>query len=245
MGLGKTGWGNRIMTGVLYGIGTGPGDPELVTRKAWRVVCEASVVAYPAPEGGESFARQIMAEAISADSVEIEMSVPMISGRIPAQSIYDEGAAEIAGHLQVGRDVVVLCEGDPLFYGSFMYILSRLRDRFETQIIPGVSSMTACAAAHNHALAARSDILTVLPGTLDDEILEARLEACDAAVIIKIGRNLPRLRALLERLKLVEQARYTSHASLPHQRVMPLAEAPEDAPYFSMIIIYKGDDPWI
>ena len=233
------------MTGILYGIGTGPGDPELVTRKAWRIVSAAPVVAYPAPEGGQSFARSIMAEAISTDATEIEMAVPMISGRAPAQSIYDEGAEAIAAHLDAGRDVAVLCEGDPLFYGSFMYILARLRDRFETRIIPGVTSMTACAAAHNHALLARNDILTVLPGTLDDATLAARLGECDAAVIMKVGRNLPRLRALLDQLGLTPHARYTSYASLPDQQVMPLAEAPEEAPYFSMIILYKGHDPWI
>ena len=101
----------------------------------------------PCTEGGQSFARSIMAEAISTDATEIEMAVPMISGRAPAQSIYDKGAEAIAAHLDAGRDVAVLCEGDPLFYGSFMYILARLRDRFETRIIPGVTSMTACAAA--------------------------------------------------------------------------------------------------
>lgn len=233
------------MAGILYGIGTGPGDPELVTRKAWRIVSEAAVVAYPAPEGGVSFARQIMADAVPEGCVEIAMVVPMVSGRAPAQSIYDEGAAAIATHLEAGRDVAVLCEGDPLFYGSFMYILARLRDQFDVRIIPGVTSMTACAAAHNHALVARNDILTVLPGTLDDETLAARLGEADAAVIMKIGRNLSRLRALLQRLGLMDQALYTSHASLPHQRMMPLAEAPEDAPYFSMIILYKGHDPWI
>ena len=233
------------MAGILYGVGTGPGDPELVTRKAWRIVENARVVAYPSAEGSGSFARAIMAEAISDQAVEIEMPVPMVSGRAPAQSIYDEGAAAIADHLEAGRDVAVLCEGDPLFYGSFMYILARLRDRFETRIIPGVTSMTACASAHNHALVARNDILTVLPGTLNDETIAARLNDCDAAVIMKLGRNLPRLRALLERLGLLEKALYTGHASLPHQQMMPLSEAPDDAPYFSMIILYKGNDPWI
>jgi len=234
-----------MKTGTLYGIGTGPGDPELVTRKAWRITSEAAVVAYPAPEGGESFARSIMAEAIRPDTEEIIMPVPMVSGRAPAQAIYDEGAAKMAHHLGRGQDVVVLCEGDPLFYGSFMYILARLRDRFPTRIIPGVTSMTAAAAAHNHALVARSDILTVLPGTLDDARLEQRLQDCDAAVIMKIGRHLSRLKKVLARLDLDGKALYVSHASLPHQQAVPLGDAPDEAPYFSIIIIYKGNDPWI
>ncbi len=234
-----------MTTGTLYGIGTGPGDPELVTRKAWRITSEAGVIAYPAPEGGESFARSIMAEAIRPDAEEIIMAVPMVAGRAPAQAIYDNGAEQIAEHLTAGRDVVVLCEGDPLFYGSFMYILARLRDDFTTRIIPGVTSMTAAAASHNHALVARNDILTVLPGTLDDTVLEQRLAGCDAAVIMKIGRHLPRLKALLRRLGLAGRAFYTSHASLAHEQAVPLVDAPDEAPYFSIIIIYKGDDPWI
>ena len=231
--------------GMLYGVGTGPGDPELVTRKAWRLIEQAGVIAYPSAEGGDSFARSIVSEAISPDAIEIEMPVPMVSGRAPAQAIYDEGAAAIRVHLEAGRDVVVLCEGDPLFYGSFMYLLARLRDDFETQIIPGVTSMTACAAAHNHALVARADVLTVLPGTLDDAALTARIHETDAVVIMKIGRHLGRLRDLLTRLGLADQALYVSHASLPHEKALPLSQAPDKAPYFSMILLYKGNDPWI
>lgn len=233
------------MTGTLYGIGTGPGDPELVTRKAWRLVQEADVIAYPSAEGGDSFARSIMADAIKPDAIQIEMPVPMVSGRAPAQAIYDDGAAAIRDHLSAGRDVVVLCEGDPLFYGSFMYILARLRDDFPTQIIPGVTSMTACAAAHNHALVARNDVLTVLPGTLDNDVMLDRIKASEAVVIMKIGRHLGRIRDLLSTQGLAQQALYVSHASLPHEKALPLSNAPDTAPYFSMILLYKGQDPWI
>ena len=233
------------MTGTLYGIGTGPGDPELVTRKAWRLVQEADVIAYPSAEGGDSFARSIVADAIKPDAVEIEMPVPMVSGRAPAQAIYDDGAAAIRDHLSAGRDVVVLCEGDPLFYGSFMYILARLRDDFPTQIIPGVTSMTACAAAHNHALVARNDVLTVLPGTLDNDVMLDRIKASEAVVIMKIGRHLGRIRDLLSAQGLAQQALYVSHASLPYEKALLLSDAPDTAPYFSMILLYKGQDPWI
>ncbi|MCE2516950.1 MAG: precorrin-2 C(20)-methyltransferase [Alphaproteobacteria bacterium] len=231
--------------GTLYGVGTGPGDPELVTRKAWRITQEAGVVAYPSAEGGDSFARRIMADAIAPDAIEIEMPVPMVSGRAPAQAIYDDGAEQIRTQLKAGRDVVVLCEGDPLFYGSFMYILARLRDEFSTRIIPGVTSMTACASAHNHALVARNDVLTVLPGTQDDATLSARIDDADAVVIMKIGRHLGRIKSLLMSKGLAEKSLYVSHASLPHQQAEPLTEAPDTAPYFSMILLYKGDDPWI
>ena len=234
-----------MIKGRLIGVGTGPGDPQLVTRRAWALVEAARVIAYPAPDTGESFARSIMAEAITDKAVEIPIIVPMRPGRVPAQSIYDDAAVAIAAHLEAGQDVIVLCEGDPLFYGSFMYLLVRLRDDYPVEIVPGVTSLAACAAAQAHPLAARSDVLTVLPGTLDDEALAVAIDAADAVAIMKIGRHMPRLRALLERLGLAAAALYTSHASLPHQRALPLAEAPDDAPYFSMILIYKGDDPWI
>ncbi len=234
-----------MTTGTLYGVGTGPGDPQLVTRRAWSLIESARVIAYPAPDSGESFARSIVAEAISPDAVEIPMVVPMRTGRAPAQSIYDRGAADMAAHLGAGRDVVLLCEGDPLFYGSFMYLLMRLRDDFPVEIVPGVNSLSACAAAQSHPLVARSDILTVLPATLDDAVLAEAIDRADAVAIMKIGRHMPRLRALLGLLGLAARARYTSHASLPHQKALALADAPDEAPYFSMILVYKGDDPWI
>ena len=128
--------------GKLYGIGTGPGDPELVTRKAWRLIQQADIIAYLAPDDGPGFARGIVAEAIGHDVCEIIMRVPMRIGRAPAQSIYDDGAKQIAAYLDAGRDVVMLCEGDPLFYGSFMYILARLRDDYPVEIIAGVTAKT-------------------------------------------------------------------------------------------------------
>ena len=233
------------MTGRLIGVGTGPGDPQLVTRRAWALIEGARVIAYPAPDTGTSFARSIVAEAIAGDAVEIPMIMPMRPGRAPAQSVYDDAATAIGGHLAAGRDVIVLCEGDPLFYGSFMYLLVRLRDSYPVEIVPGVNSLSACAAAQAHPLVARSDVLTVLPGTLDDEALAAAIGAADAVAIMKIGRHMPRLRALVDRLGLTGHALYTSHASLPHERALALSDAPDDAPYFSMILIYKGDDPWI
>lgn len=230
--------------GTLYGVGTGPGDSQLVTRRAWSLIESAAVIAYPAPDDGVSFARSIVADAISDDAIEIPMVVPMRSGRMPAQNIYDQGAATIKTHLDAGRDVIVLCEGDPLFYGSFMYLLARLRD-YEVEVIPGITSMTACAAAEAHPLVARNDILTILPAPLDDATLEAAIKKAEAVVIIKVGRHLGRIRSLFDRLGYAGTARYVSHASLPHQTCHKLSDAPENAPYFSMIILYKGDDPWL
>ena len=246
----STGTGNvtakaPATTGTLYGVGTGPGDAELVTRRAWRLIETARVIAYPAPDDGDSFARSIVTEAISADATEIVMRVPMRAGRAPAQSIYDNAAKDIAAHLDAGCDVVVLCEGDPLLYGSFMYVLARLKPNYPVEVVPGVTSLSACAAAHAMPLVARNDTLSVVPGGLEDDRLEIAIKDAEAIAIMKVGRHMPRLRQLLTKLGLASHTRYTSHASLPHQRVLPLDQAPDDAPYFSMLLIYRGEDPWI
>ncbi|MEL6478352.1 MAG: precorrin-2 C(20)-methyltransferase [Pseudomonadota bacterium] len=233
------------MTGRLYGIGLGPGDPELMTLKAVRLIAACPVIAYPAPDHGESFARRIADGVIPDSAEEIPMIVPMRVERFPAQEVYAEAAAQIAAHLTAGRDVAVLCEGDPFFYGSFMYLFARLADDFAVEIVPGVSSLGACAAAAARPLVARNDVLTILPGPLSDAQLQPRIEADESVAIMKVGRHLPRLRALLAKMGLTEKAVYIERASLPEGRALPLSEAPEQAPYFSMILIYRGDDPWL
>ena len=233
------------MTGTLYGIGVGPGDPELMTLKAHRLIAAARVVAYPAPDDGDSFARRIAAAAIPEGAEEIPMIVPMRADRFPAQEVYAEAAERIAGHLDAGTDVAVLCTGDPFFYGSFMYLFARLAARFPVEVVPGVTALTACAAALKRPLTARNDALTVLPGPLADTELRPRIEAAQAIAMIKVGRHLGRLRALLDTMGLTGNAGYVERASLDAEHVCPLAQAPEKAPYFSMILIYKGDDPWL
>ena len=235
----------RPVTGRLYGIGVGPGDPELMTLKAHRLITTAHVVAYPAPDTGESFARRIASGVIPANAEEIPMVVPMNPERFPAQEVYQGAAEQIAGHLDAGTDVAVLCEGDPFFYGSFMYLFARLAERFPVEIVPGVSSLNACAAVLKRPLTARNDVLTVLPGPLPDTALRARIEAAEAVAIMKVGRHLPRIRTLLDGMGLTDRAGYIERASLGKEHVSPLAEAPEKAPYFSMILIYKGTDPWL
>ncbi len=231
---------SQAAAGQLYGIGVGPGDPELMTLKAVRLLGEVPVVAYPAPEDGESSARKIAARFIPAGRTEIIIRVPMRPGRMPVE-VYDAAAREIAAHLQAGRDAAVLCEGDPFFYGSFMYLHDRLARRFSVTIVPGVTSLTACAAASGRPLVRRDDVLTVLPATLPDEQLERRLLNANAAAILKVGRHLPRLKALLTRLSLMESSRYVAHASRADEQVAPLVELEEgDAPYFSMILIARG-----
>ena len=229
----------RRATGRLYGIGVGPGDPELMTLKAVRILGETPVVVYPAPEDGDSSARRIAARFIPVGRTEIAIRVPMRPGRMPVE-VYDRAAEEIAAHLQAGRDVAVLCEGDPFFYGSFMYLHDRLAGRFPATIVPGVTSLTACAAASGRPLVRRDGVLTVLPATLPDEALERHLGATDAAAVLKVGRHLPRIKALLSRLSLADAARYVAHASRTDERIARLAELDDpEAPYFSMILIAR------
>ena len=233
------------MTGTLYGVGLGPGDPDLMTLRAHKLISQAGVVAYPALAGGDSFARAIAADAIAPGTHEIVMDVPMTTAREPAQAAYDTGAAEIAAQLDAGHDVVCLCEGDPFFYGSFMYIFARLAGRYDVQVVPGVTSITTCAARAGMPLAARNERLTVLPGPLPEDELRARIDGAESVAIMKVGRHLPKIRGVIDALGLSGQAVYVERASLPDEHICPLTEAPEKAPYFSMILLTKGADPWL
>ncbi len=233
------------MKGTLYGIGLGPGDPELITLKAARLIEGATTIAYPTLAGGDSFARAIAKDFIKDGTHEIRMDVPMTTDRQPAQDAYDAGASEIAKVLKTGENVVCLCEGDPFFYGSFMYLNARLVAEFNVEVIPGVTSITACAARAGMPLAARNERLTVLPGPLPEAELKARIEGAESVVIMKVGRHLPKIRGVIDALGLTEQAGYVERATLPEEVVLPLAQAPEKAPYFSMILLTKGADPWL
>ena len=225
------------MSGRLYGIGVGPGDPELMTLKAARILAAAPVVAYPAANDGPSLARAIAAAHIVPGATEIEIRVPMRPGAPPGE-VYDAAAAEIAGHLRAGRDVAVLCEGDPLFYGSFIYLHERLA-AFPATIVPGVSALSACAAAAGRPLVRREGGLSVVPATLDDRVLEERLSGVEAAAIMKVGRHLPRIAAVLARLGRAGDALYVEHASRPDEQVLALdaAAAAGRSSYFAMILV--------
>jgi precorrin-2/cobalt-factor-2 C20-methyltransferase len=228
------------MSATVFGLGVGPGDAELITVKALRLLRAAPVVAYPAPEDGASFARGIVARWLVPAQIELAIRVPMESARFPAQAVYDRAADEIAAHSAAGRAVAVLCQGDPFFYGSFMYLFARLAERVPVEVVPGVSSLAACAAAAGMPLAARNDALVVLPATLGDDELARRLLAADSAAIIKLGRHFARLRALLGRLGLVDKARYVERATTASERVLPLAAVDRaSVPYFSMILLHR------
>jgi len=228
------------VSGTLFGLGIGPGDPDLVTIKARDVLARVPVVAYPAPEGGTSLVRAIAAPHVPEGRVEIIISTPMSADRFPADEVYDRYAAEIAGHLEAGRDVAILCEGDPFLYGSFMYLFERLAGDHRAEVVPGVSSLNAVAAAAGAPLVSRNEMLSVLPATLPEDELEARLAISDAVAVMKVGRNLAKVRRVLRRLGTEDAARYVERATMAEQRVMPLdAVSGDTAPYFSMILVRR------
>lgn len=232
--------------GRLYGIGTGPGDPELLTLKAVRLLGACQVVSYFCKRGGVGRARAACADHIHERHLELPLvypvttELPHTSGDYHQQieAFFDEAALAVAEHLGAGRDVALLNEGDAFFYGSFMHIFLRLKDRFEITVVPGVNSVMACGALLPRPLVMRDDVLAVIPGTLDDAGLRAALDADRATVIMKVGSNLGRIARLARELGLAERAWYVEKASMPEQRVLPLSEVSEDkAPYFSMVLI--------
>jgi precorrin-2/cobalt-factor-2 C20-methyltransferase len=226
--------------GRLFGLGLGPGDPELVTLKALRLLRAAPVVAYPAPEQGDSFARHIVAQWLDRGQREIAIRFPMRPGPPPA-AIYRKAASEIAAVLDAGDDVAYLCQGDPLFYGSFAGILTRLAARYAVAVVPGVSSLTACAAAALRPLVQRDATLSVIPAGLPEDEIASRLAVADAAAIVKLGRHFAKLRGVLARLDLLDEAVYVERASLPDQRVAALATIdPARGPYFATALVWRG-----
>jgi precorrin-2/cobalt-factor-2 C20-methyltransferase len=232
-----------LAAGRLYGLGVGPGDPELLTLKALRLLRAVPVLAYPAPEHGDSFARSIVAAWIEGHQREIAIRFPMRPGAPPVE-IYDGAAAELAAELDAGHDVALLCQGDPLFYGSFIHVFTRLAGRYRIEIVPGVSSLTACAGAAAIPLVSRDDTLAVIPATLDEDQIAAGLAASDSVAIVKLGRHLVKVRRVLDRLALLACAVYIEHATLPTQRVTPFASVnPDLAPYFSMVLVRCAEQP--
>lgn len=240
------------MTGRFYGVGLGPGDPELITRKAARIIADADVVAYHAGVNKASYARTIAAELIADGVIEEELRYPVTTGVTDhpggyagaLADFYETSAARLAAHLAAGRTVALLTEGDPLFYGSFMYMHDRLSARFDTEIIPGIPAFSAATAALGMPLVRQTDVLTVLPGTLGEHELAMRLADTDGAIIMKLGRTFPAVRRALVAAGRLEHAWYVERASHPQQRWLPVAgidEADEAAiPYLSLIVV-DGD----
>jgi precorrin-2 C20-methyltransferase / precorrin-3B C17-methyltransferase len=238
------------VTGHLYGIGVGPGDPELITLKAARLIKNADVIAYHSGTAGRSIARTIADSLISERAIEELLIYPVTTGSTDhplgyygaVADFYDESAERLSKHLNAGRDVVVLAEGDPLFYSSYMYLHDRLSPRYASDIVPGVTSLTAAATALTTPLARHEDILTVLPGTLPIPELARRLADTDAAAIMKLGRTFDGVVEALRQSGRLSDARYVERASTGEQRILPVTDVdPPTVPYFSMIVVPGRD----
>ncbi len=237
------------MSGRLYGVGVGPGDPELTTLKAARLIAAADVIAYHSGVDKQSNARRIAATLIPDGVIEENLVYPVTTGTTghpggyagAMAEFYEASAARLAVHLEAGRAVVLLAEGDPLFYGSFMYMHDRLSARFVTEIVPGVPSFAAATASVASPLVRQTDVLTILPGTLSESELARRLADTHGAIIMKLGRTFPKVRSALEQAGRLDHAMYVERASMPEQRWLPVRDVdPETVPYFSLIVV-PGD----
>ncbi len=232
--------------GTLWGVGLGPGDPELVTVKAARVIGEADVVAYHSARHGRSIARGIAERYLRPGQIEEHLIYPVTTevtdhpgGYAGAlEDFYVEATQRIAAHLDAGRNVALLAEGDPLFYSSYMHLHTRLTHRFNAVIVPGVTSVSAASAAVATPLVAGDEVLSVLPGTLPVAELTRRLADADAAVVLKLGRSYPAVREALSASGRLDDAFYVERASTPGQRVLPAADVDETSvPYFSLAML--------
>jgi precorrin-2 C20-methyltransferase / precorrin-3B C17-methyltransferase len=234
-----------MTTGRLFGVGIGPGDPELLTLKARRVIEAADVVAYPTARHGKSVSRRIAAPFLRPDQIEVALTFPFTTEATESAEayeralteFYDSSAEQLAAHLDAGRDVAVLCEGDPFFYGSYMYLHERLAGRYQAEVVPGVTSFSAAAAAAGTPLAKRDDVFTVLPGTLPPDVLATQLRGVDAAVVMKLGRGFDRVREAAERAGVADRGVYVERASAPEERIAELRDVEGDVPYMSLVLV--------
>ncbi len=231
----------------LYGVGVGPGDPKLMTIRAGEVIRAADVLAYPVNGAGTSRARAIASALIPAGVTEMPIHIPMRSEREPARAAYDAAAQAISDHLKAGRSVAYLCVGDPLFYGSFMYLSARLKGAHKIEVIPGVASLSACAAQTLVPLAGRDDVLSVVPATLGEDELKSALAAADSMAIIKVGRHFAKVRAVLRALGLEGRATILESATGESERITTLDKfsdetiGEEGAHYFSTILVRRKE----
>ena len=236
----------KMGKGRLIGVGTGPGDPELLTLKAVRALAEADVVVHFAKRNSNGNARAIVDGHMKPGVVEMPLHYPVTTEiakddddyKAQILAFYEESAARVAEHLSAGRTVAVLSEGDPLFYGSYMHLHVRLAHLYPTEVIPGVTAMSGCWSGTGVPIVQGDDVLTILPGTMSAFELTRRLADTDAAVIMKVGRNLPKIRHALQTAGRLETAIYVERGTMANGASMRLIDKADDhAPYFSIILV--------
>ncbi|WP_299688472.1 precorrin-2 C(20)-methyltransferase [uncultured Tateyamaria sp.] len=236
-----------MSVGTVYGVGLGPGDPDLMSVRADRLLRRAKHVAFFRKAGRPGQARRIVEGMLPEDRVEFPMEYP-VTTEIPLTDpryneilsrFYAECTAHLRGLAQAGEDVVVLCEGDPFFYGSFMHLYTRLKDDTPVEVVPAITGMSGAWTATGAPVTWGDDILTVLMGTLDEDTLAARMGAADAIVVMKIGRNIEKVRRALRRAGKYDAAHLIEFATMPNQSVQLLSDAEDKVtPYFSIIVVH-------
>ena len=236
-----------MSTGTLYGVGLGPGDPDLMSLRAHRLLTAAGHVAYFRKAGRSGQARRIVEGLLHQDVCEFAMEYP-VTTEIPLSdpryneilaAFYSKCTAHLLHLLRSGQDVVVLCEGDPFFYGSFMHLHSRLKDQVPVQVVPAITGMSGAWTATGNPVTWGDDILTVLMGTLPEDTLTAHMVRSDALVVMKIGRNLDKVRRAIDQAGRLASAWLVEHATMPNEKVSRLSEVDETvSPYFSIIIVH-------
>lgn len=233
--------------GTIFGVGLGPGDPDLMSVRADRLVRGAHHVAYFRKAGRAGRARTTVEGMLRADVQEIPMDYP-VTTEIPLDDpayadclagFYAQVSAHLIAVAATGQDVVVLCEGDPFFYGSFMHLYTRVKDHAPVSVVPAITGMSAAWTATGIPITWGDDVLCVLTGTMDGPALARHMEAADALVVMKIGRNLPKVRAALAAAGKLDRAWLVECASMEAERVIPLAQAGDrTVPYFSIVIVH-------
>jgi precorrin-2/cobalt-factor-2 C20-methyltransferase len=240
---------SEVKSGTLFGVGLGPGDPELMTLKAARVLSSAPVVAHFRKAGRPGHARTIASAHIRGDVIEAAFEYPVTTeinfredGYVSAiRDFYEASAASIVSYLEDGRDVALLCEGDPFFYGSFLHMYDRIKVSHRVMVIPGITGMSGCWTAAQAPITYGDDVMTVLPGTLEKDALAKHLKEADAAVIMKVGHNIEKIKDALRVAGRFEDAIYVERGTMPGERVSRLADLGECAvPYFSIILLPGG-----
>jgi precorrin-2/cobalt-factor-2 C20-methyltransferase len=232
--------------GTLYGVGVGPGDVRYLTLRAAGIIRSADVIAYFAKIGGHGHARRIVGPLMPAGKTELKLEYPLTDEvpvadqryRSEIADFYRASAEKIAEHLDAGRSVGLLSEGDPFFFGSFMHMWRRLEARFPVEVVPGITGMSGSWTRANTPITWGDDILTVLAGTLDEATLVRRLSDTDAAVIMKVGRNLAKVRRAVEAAGCLDRALYVERATMVDERILPLAQCTDEhGPYFAIILV--------
>ena len=230
--------------GTLYGLGIGPGDSDLITVKALKIIKSVDILVYPAPLDGDSLARKIIDPHLDKKYTEIAIKMPLENSQFPSDEVYGEATTKISKLLDSGSDIAAICEGDPFLYGSFIYLFERLIKTEKVVVVPGVSSPMACAAILGKPLVTKNDCLVIIPGTLPEEEIIKKMEVAEGVVVVKIGRHIKKVLSALKKSDLMDNAQYIERAGLKEERIVPLSEISTPVPYFSIIMAHRRGDAW-